>query len=650
MNNRTRVATLSATNFKGSTFTHRLAPVTLFHGRNAAGKSSRIEALTLALLGYLPGVGKKGSDLFARLSSGAAMGVGVDFDNPAFNGGQGVGRRWREAKGSVKYEGSGDALDFPAVALDPDEFLGLSGPEQVKALFRAVQLPPGMTVDALCRRAADAVDKADVEGDHSIRRPIQQELADWVTNFKPDDWDQTLQSLVDALVAEAGLKKRLATQSVQRMEKTLQGLAMTPASAPADPECESKLAAARAVLLGLEKELAAKEQAGRTAKAALDETARLAAQAVDETEARAELAAIEAGKADIGKRCLAGPPDVDAAVNAHHEAFVKAKQASDRSSDYARRVQSAEAKLAAAKQDKVCPHCGQSVVELKKDLVAKLEAELLAILAEPQEDAAPLMAVVAETEKAKQAAFEARRDYDRDQSQFRALSERHAAILAKLDGNAKAAEAKAAVPGLEQQLAALRADYSFTKTQAEEARASVTALETAYSQLLAQRADDRRRAEAAGELEKARVYERCCKSLKEVLDQEQRDMVSTCVKPLVEGASVLFRAIRGEALSYRDGEIGIQRGGAFWSHRSFSGTEKALFHAGVSFALAKAAPVRIVVLDELGRLDRKNKAALITALLRMIAEGQIDQAILADTEPVGATVEPPGVYQEINVN
>ena len=71
-----RIARLTGTNIKGKTFDHELNPVTVFSGPNYSGKTARIDALKLALLGFHPELMKSTSSSARgmwKLSSGKSM-------------------------------------------------------------------------------------------------------------------------------------------------------------------------------------------------------------------------------------------------------------------------------------------------------------------------------------------------------------------------------------------------------------------------------------------------------------------------------------------------------------------------------------------------------------------------------------------------
>lgn len=92
-----------AINFKGLTFEQSLDQYTLFVGPNGAGKSARTQALTLAILGYLPhDQKKKAGDIYETHSAGAEFAVGFTLKS---NGNkERIERTWINHKGSISQE------------------------------------------------------------------------------------------------------------------------------------------------------------------------------------------------------------------------------------------------------------------------------------------------------------------------------------------------------------------------------------------------------------------------------------------------------------------------------------------------------------------------------------------------------------------
>jgi hypothetical protein len=91
------ITEIYAKDFKGLSFTQPVSKKTLFLGPNGVGKSARSQALTLGLLGYIPGSGKTNDDILSSFGNTDVTVVGFTLDGAKFE------RAWgRVASGSVK--------------------------------------------------------------------------------------------------------------------------------------------------------------------------------------------------------------------------------------------------------------------------------------------------------------------------------------------------------------------------------------------------------------------------------------------------------------------------------------------------------------------------------------------------------------------
>jgi hypothetical protein len=81
------ITQVTAQGFKGLTFMQPLDRLTLFVGPNGTGKSARTQALTLALLGYIPGSAKKNEDILENFGTGDKFVVGFQAGKDLFDRG-----------------------------------------------------------------------------------------------------------------------------------------------------------------------------------------------------------------------------------------------------------------------------------------------------------------------------------------------------------------------------------------------------------------------------------------------------------------------------------------------------------------------------------------------------------------------------------
>ncbi len=73
-----------AKNFKNLSFQQDLEAKNLIIGPNGAGKSARAEALTLAVMGYVPGSGKQNAEILANFGTSDQLMVGFQIDDARF--------------------------------------------------------------------------------------------------------------------------------------------------------------------------------------------------------------------------------------------------------------------------------------------------------------------------------------------------------------------------------------------------------------------------------------------------------------------------------------------------------------------------------------------------------------------------------------
>ena len=116
-----------------------------------------------------------------------------------------------------------------------------------------------------------------------------------------------------------------------------------------------------------------------------------------------------------------------------------------------------------------------------------------------------------------------------------------------------------------------------------------------------------------------------------MIEALQAEMVKQAFGPLLDRANAITSGILKTPMEYRDGELGRFEGATWISHRTFSGTEKAIAYAGISAALAADSPIKIVMIDELGRLDYENKRLLLERMRQLTERGAIDQFVGIDS-------------------
>lgn len=612
------ILSIRARGFKGCDFSEELAPVTVLTGPNATGKSARMEALLLWLLGYLPTENPEKPIQAARLihdlyASAPTMSVGGSWA-------QHGDRTWSPAnrEGSIRYSGPQGPL-LPPHALDAGAYLAMTGPERLRFLLKCSDGAGEFSGDKLAKVVSSRL----------------SELGADAASVAAAEKDLKFGSPSDAL---ALLHERLrqmqseAAAAVKRMRSTLLGLTATAVPASFDPEAERKAEASRVVAeqariersrLAHKVEQARAEYRKASALAAgFDEAARAQAE-IDQEESAKTLASMEA-EVLVDRRewaRLAKEKDsagIDLSIKEIHLSGVEQRKAETISNTK-------------------CHACGHVISKTKR-------AKLLSELTE--------QAVAAEKERlaAFEAAAEAKRLFvaednhinfrESHNSAYRAASAKAASAAKTLLATAAAAEAKARLPALEADgmilLEALRRAEADVAAAAETERQAAAAAK----QVIAYRADQAARARAEEELERCLKSEALHKAACEMLAELQKQLVGRAVGPLMAKANALCSSLLPGPLVFVDGEFFCEAS-ARRSPRSLSDSEKLAMNAALAFAVASVskATLRLAIIGRLESFDRVRKPALVRLALELVRTGELDQALLVEVEGAGSPDE-----------
>jgi hypothetical protein len=135
-----------------------------------------------------------------------------------------------------------------------------------------------------------------------------------------------------------------------------------------------------------------------------------------------------------------------------------------------------------------------------------------------------------------------------------------------------------------------------------------------------------------GESEKAQAVVEMSKLALDKMKEYRDRLVEEGFKAILALANMLVGDLLKSPLCYKDGDIGRWEGARFVTYRTFTGAEQAMAFSAISVALATESPFKLVLLDEMNRIDMANRVALIARIKSIIASGLIDQFIGADCE------------------
>jgi hypothetical protein len=635
-----KLKSISAVNLAGSSFEQELADITLYHGPNFAGKSTRINALALALCHKLPGLAETPRDIFDSFATGNPLTVQCEADNGDFAGGC-----WdRDKKGKIEttFEGG---LSAPALLFSMAEFLDLSAKERTRFLFSVLPPPP------LDKVGPDAIvtmlKNVKCEPHTEAHEAAVNELADAVRKSYTDSGEGmafTVQEWLEQLVEEIATTTKDAKAAAKTMRSTALGNVALRADAPALGPVEAAMRKAQQEhtnAVGAESkalsEFTTAERAHQEAKATAESYRMPAEDYV--TPLKNERAELEAwlAKEDDGR---------PVASNTTQAAALGSAMAKWRDAKMAYEV----ARSAVADFDSLvcCPTCKAKAKGWKDAVLETLKATVNSTSKELDEagDKKKL------AEAAKKDADEAMQADANRIATIRTKRKRLTEVTASLQRMADdaqkagpAATAAASLPTLAATAQEAAQRYKEAQTARAAAKGTLDAAETAHRGAVADAASGRSAQQAT---EKALVLEAKAEvgqALRDLLADLLAECVRLSIAPLIGLCNDLCGGILPAPIEFVDGEVVLRGKGP--SHKTMSGSERAILYCALSVGLATTAPLRLVVLDELSRLDRANKVALLIRLAQLIEQGKIDQAILVDVEPARAyfKASPPNMLE-----
>lgn len=615
---------IGAQNFMGATFTIQLAQANAITGDNWAGKSRITNAARLALLGYLPELGKENRATFG-LATGPFMVVWAELSD-----GRRVTRRWSLSGDSVRQEkdipdGMGDGETI-AIMLNAEEYFGLPDRDRVDYVFAHVGLPDAKVADMEARIVSAA--------------PGWQASKMTSLDMDPRKW-------IDAEIDRATDNWKRCKDWAKRMEETVRGIsglaaAEEPAPRPPRAELLDQRAQVERATTELNQRKGAKIGTYTAQRSALVRRNAINAElqrGTKDLEQKATLQQkVELIEAELRTVVAPSLEEMDALQNKTNGKRADLAAQDAEIAQCGRIVTEALTELHTIDDLNECPYCGATGDGWKKVRaaeMAKKEETFNAKRAQHVAIADALRADIAALEKervAGQAKFAQWRNLSQQLAQTKEVLVGVTARTAKLDAlRAELQALPAEDPALAKEVEDIQTELN---CKAEEART----LERLLDEDAGKSRESGRLAEAEAERDKATAEKERWAKAGETLRTLQAELVEAAFKPLLETANAIFPGILRAPLAYNQGEIGFRLGGTWVGHGTFSGTEKALAYGAIQAALASKSPVRLLVLDEMGRLTMKNAAQLAGAALKAIRAGLLEQVIVIDPER-------PAIYQ-----
>lgn len=606
-------------------------------GPNFSGKSTIVEAVRLVLLGRLPELGEQNQDTF-DMCGGEHMTVEARTDNALT-----FSRSWRPGRAGieqVKHLPDGVSLNIPL--LNADEYFGLTDTQAIDYIFSRVAMPAGYTISRVHAKLDEILAESDdtTPDDEAAVKQVKAWADDTIA--KAHSFAFGLLQFTDPkkgrLASEYTLKNREkkdsagAVSTLNELEKEAWrwDQAAVDKIRAEQAEKQRQLMEAREERGGLNAKQNHEDQKLRRLNEIGGQINEL------EEDPTPTIERLERERADFAKRLHPvtekTATDLEsqiASVKAKLETEVKYK--TDLESDIAKRT----AELAEIESLETCPTCkctGAAFKKLRKNVTDSIAADLAKakeILATKDERMSGL-----------------RRSLELDVPELRA-------VRSKLDANA---EVENEIQSIDDELTEIRRTQETKAIRLEELRAEehkldgeetgadpdrLRAIDVELDELEAQLEEiQRREAEAVrqqaahnqakaakAKYDRAAAFVTALDAAKDKMKALQSEMIEKVMGDVCERANMIAGEILPSPIEFHRGEIGRMSGPSFIKHRTFSGTEKALTYLAFSAAISSSSSLRLLILDEMGRLTPAMQGKAMSCFAKAVNGGLLDQVI-----------------------
>ena len=232
------IQSLTARGLKSGDFSNDLKLVNIITGTSASGKSSRIDAIRLAQVGYLPELGKNGT---MQLCRNGRLDVSIRDDQNRSNV-----REW-SAKNKTGVELFNEIPETPPVLMEPSLYMGLSDKKKIEYAFSMFDMGAsefnGASITAKVKNIKLEENTEDTEAVIAdIVKTISEE------DFAREQLETPIQQWIEELIAKMKARVSTAKANCDRMTKTVQGITQVASNQTQYRNPEADIQAERAAL------------------------------------------------------------------------------------------------------------------------------------------------------------------------------------------------------------------------------------------------------------------------------------------------------------------------------------------------------------------------------------------------------------------
>lgn len=568
---------LTISNLKGLTKSVDLEEINLIFGPNGTGKTALIDGLKLALLGYHPRLGNKPNLTWQLASPGATM-MSVATNGHSVN--------WKKKpNGTISVEGLPEN-PVPATLLDLQEWLSMAGPARIQYVIEH----SGTQLSGAVEEVDNAIQLCKLESEAS----------------KIDRTDTA--KFLRLLMVAAKAHKKTTQMELDVIQGSINQALLEEKAVPNNPEREikainkqieeaqQKINQAVGKKKSLEAQLVLNKQATDKAKSSLEKLKTKSIDLVSDKETLARLL-IEIQKLESSEKDLR-----DRTVN---EQIKVARLRLD--------LDGEESKLERAKQHGTCPTCSQAISKDFVDGIQKrVDSKLINltdaadVLDQHQNDLQFLESELEEARKEMQKLSGAIRTEEESSSQKLVAEEKLKNLKESADQFQKELAEVKEPPPVDPELITRR-----------------DALSVEAKEYAAWKGTERQRSEAIEMRTAKHEANERAKALVNTIKEAEEGLMTQVIGGLLHRANILIERVLERKLSSVDGEFML--GSANLS--TVSGSEETVVFAGLQLALTPLLTDRVLVIDELHRLDQNRLEILLTAIEYLIGKKVISQFI-----------------------
>lgn len=633
------------TNVKGYERGESFGPATLIVGPNFSGKTAMLSALRLGLSGFMPQpIGKTGQAIYSALAP-APESPGTLYVSIEPNAGRPFESSWtKSTSGSVRASiGTPAEIRLPGVLVDPRQFFTMTRGERTRAIFEACGTG---SVTAQAIRLA-------VQEDVPVcpKHVMESVLAEVEACFTAD--------LPPTIAIAKGIERAKLLARTAEQEYIAQTAAVTALSVPFDsiPENHDK------TIDGIQVELGkANTQLGTLL--AMKDSAKKSVKMIDGLRAavsqmEGELAMMDlAPEAPMSPELVPMPRSLAAAIaslssnpdiapllsgvewsrvrfepdwigNIHDIGILRTIQAK------AEGIAASRARLEARARREVvaCSVCGSTEWPISRDAAKALSEHRqvpdLDAMTHGHEEWRHEVAKAKNRREVYDAAVARQADLRRQIERHRSIIAQGAEIDPDPEGHIEASIRKAIQTG-ESKLAL------FQEAQARW---------IAYQENAVKREEANRLAAAA------MAQQNGAAEIVRALVQFQQDHIDAAFSRVLKLTDLFTSKVLNSPLEMVEGELGRRvseadrrrgcqsRIGSWIPHTAFSGTEESIAYAAFAVAISAQAKFRIVILDEIGRMDEESRRMVLERMVELVRNGTIDQFIGADVRDLDFPID-----------